>query len=398
MMARDEIMNKSAHFIHLKLYGLLSACLLLVFAALAPHRASAAEPIEVGVAASLTGFLASYDSNFVSGLKLAAEDVNKRGGVLGRPINLTILDNASNATTGVTVTNQLINQNNITVMLNGLSSSQNAAINPILAKAKIPMIIASAILPNNPIWAFQISAPSRNVLALQLDFAKEQLGASKIAFLYSNTPYGQDGARFIEQRAKELNLNVVLSEPIEPAVTDLSPQMSKVKSLSPDVVLDLLTGSTHIVEAKAASTVALKVPLIMALDDQDVLLQSSESYGNTFSVVQPVQAYPSIDNPQLRAEVEGFLAKFDGAKLDRKTVAGVANGWDAIGMLVAAINAAGTAEGEKLRAAIETLNYVGPSGLFSFSSADHTGQPPSKLSLQIGSYVGGHLQIKTAAR
>ena len=88
-----------------------------------PAASQAKEPIEVGTVAALSGYLANYDGEFLNGLKLAVKVLNENGGADGHMINLHILDNGSNATTGVTVTNQLINQYNVTVMLNGASSA-----------------------------------------------------------------------------------------------------------------------------------------------------------------------------------------------------------------------------------------------------------------------------------
>src|SRR5262245_3205011 len=72
-------------------------------------------PIEVGAVAALTGYLAGYDAEFLNGLKLAVKVANEKGGADGHPISLRIADGASNATTGVTVTNQLLNQFNVSV-------------------------------------------------------------------------------------------------------------------------------------------------------------------------------------------------------------------------------------------------------------------------------------------
>src|SRR5690242_13920420 len=79
--------------------------------------AAAADAIEVGSVAALTGYLAAYDANFLNGLKLGVATVNKTGGANGSQLNLRILDGASNATTGATATNQLLNQYNVSAML-----------------------------------------------------------------------------------------------------------------------------------------------------------------------------------------------------------------------------------------------------------------------------------------
>ena len=103
--------------------------------------------------AALTGYLAAYDGEFLNGLKLAVKVINGKGGADGHPLNLHILDGASNATTGATVTNQLLNQYNVSIMLNGASSATSVAIHPMVADAKVPIIILSQ-LPPDAKWAF----------------------------------------------------------------------------------------------------------------------------------------------------------------------------------------------------------------------------------------------------
>src|SRR2546423_4696117 len=155
--------------------------------------AFAASPIEVGMAVALTGYLASVDRQFVDGVKLAAKQINDAGGVDGRQLNLRILDNASNATTGVTVTNQLLKQYGVQVMLNGALSAQTVGILPIVGRAEVPIITTSQ-LPADPGWAFLVGAAYQATLETQLLFVKDQLKVKRVAFLHGQTPYGTNGA------------------------------------------------------------------------------------------------------------------------------------------------------------------------------------------------------------
>ena len=117
---------RSAGRRRLRMAGAIAGLFLLA----APSRA--AEPIEIGMSVALTGYLASFDGQLVDGVKLAVKQVNESGGADGHELRLHILDNASNAATGVTVTNQLVNQYNAAIMINGASSAQSVAILPIL--------------------------------------------------------------------------------------------------------------------------------------------------------------------------------------------------------------------------------------------------------------------------
>jgi branched-chain amino acid transport system substrate-binding protein len=354
--------------------------------------ASAKDPIEVGMAVALTGYLASFDGQLVEGVKLASKRLNDAGGVDGHKLNFHILDNASNATTGVTVTNQLLNQYNVAVLINGASSAQSVAIHPIVARNKVPFITTSQ-LPPEPVWAFLAGPAYQEVLDRQLSFAKDQLKAKKIAFLFSNTPYGQNGAKLLATRAPELGLEVVFSEGVEGSATDLTPQLAKIKDAKPDVLLDFLTGPVHIVEGKAATTVGLGVPIIMAHDDTAVSKQAAAAYPNSYNVVMPVQAYPNVPNPELKAANGEFLTAYKNAGLDPSGIAGASWGWDAVGTLSHAVSSSGATGGDALRAAIEKVDFVGTTARYKFSAKDHTGQIDAPKSLQIGRYREGNLEI-----
>ena len=161
-----------------------------------PSSAQAKDPIEVGSVAALTGYLAAYDANFLNGLKLAVSVINKNGGADGHPINLHILDGASNATTGATATNQLLNQYNVVGMLNGASSATSVAIHPLLAEAKVPMITLSQLPPDHD-WAFLSTTAFSRVMELELQFTTKHLKAKRIGIIYNLTPAAQSATKLL---------------------------------------------------------------------------------------------------------------------------------------------------------------------------------------------------------
>jgi branched-chain amino acid transport system substrate-binding protein len=359
--------------------------------------AAGKDPLEIGMAVALTGYLANYDGQFIDGAKLAAKHANDAGGIAGHEVKLHVLDNASNATTGVTVTNQLLNQFNVTVMLNGLSSAQNAAVHPILAKAKVPMLVFS-ILPPNPTWAFLANVPQDRVQALSFQFANEKLHAKKIAVVYSQTPYGQVGAKLLAGLAQKAGVSVLASEGVEPSATDMTPQMAKVKDAGVDAVIDILTGSTHIVEAKAAATVGLKVPIVMASDDMPTYQKSAAAYPNVNFALAPAQAYPNVPDPALKSAIEAFSADYKKSGLDMARISGASFGWDAMKILSQAVEKSGATSGDGLREALEKVTVQGTNTVYKFTPTDHSGQNDVKNELQIGKFQGDKVEIVFASR
>jgi branched-chain amino acid transport system substrate-binding protein len=361
------------------------------FAATSALAQAKKNPIEVGTVAALTGYLAGYDGEFLNGLKLAAKVANEKGGADGHPISLHIADGASNATNGVTVTNQLLNQFNVSVMLNGASSATSVAVHSINADAKVPMVILSQ-LPPDPKWAFLSTTAFSRVMDLELQFVTKHLKVKKIGILYNLTPAAQSATKTLQELAPKFGLEVVTTQGIEVTATDATPQMAAFKDANVGAILDFMTGPAHILEAKAATTVGLKAALVMGLDDTPTFRQASAAYANAYLSAIPVQVYPDIANPELKAAVGAFIEAHKKAGLDPAGVQAAASGWDAVFMLVDAVKKSGATSGEALRAAFEKLDYRGAVTRWKFTPTDHTGQETSET-LQTAKFEDGQMKV-----
>ena len=172
-----------------------------------PGAAVAKEPLEIGMAAALTGYLANFDGQFIDGAKLAAKRANASGGVDGHRLDLHVLDDASNATTGVTVTNQLLNQFGVSVMLNGLSSAQNTAdrADPGAREGAADRVLGAAArsglgLPRQP--AARQGREAAAAISRRTPCMRKRSRSS-----ISQTPYGQAGGKVLGEGAEALGLN-----------------------------------------------------------------------------------------------------------------------------------------------------------------------------------------------
>ena len=354
-------------------------------------RAQAATALDIGMPMALTGYLASFDGHAVDGAKLAAKVLNEKGGAGGHPIVLHILDNTSNATTGVTVVNELINKYNVGAIASGALSAQTVAIEPIVARDKIPVMTIS-IIPPGMQWTFSLALPPPKLLDLELSFAA-RLKAKRIAFLYSQTPYGQAAAKIFATAAKRHGEEAVFDEGVAVAATDLTPQIARLKAANPQAIVDFLTGPVHIVEAKAANTVGLKIPIVMAVDDTTTFQQAAEVYPNSYFVMSPIQTYPDIPDPQIKAATKRFLDAFKAAGLDPSEVGTAGQGWDAIHMYAQAVASSGATGGSPLRQALMHLDYIGTYGRYKFRADDHTGQQNEPIAMQITRFANGKFEI-----
>src|ERR1051326_2892199 len=373
----------------------LSALALTVISG--PSLAQAASAIDIGMPMALTGYLAAFDGHAVDGAKLAAKLLNDKGGAGGHPIELHILDNTSNATTGVTVVNQLINKYSVAAIASGALSAQTVAIEPIVARNKVP-IITMSIIPAEMEWTFSMALPPSKLLDLQLGFADRELKAKRIAFLYSQTPYGQVAAKIVSDLAKQHGQEAVFNEGVAVASTDLTPQLARLKDSKPDAIVDFLTGPVHIVETKAATTVGLKIPIVMAIDDATTFQQAVAVYRDCYFVMSPIQTYPNIPDPDVKAATKTYLDAFQASGIDQREVGNAGEGWDLVHMYAQLFANSPDLRGDALRDALMHLDYVGAYGRFQYRADDHTGQNNVPVPMQITHFQDGKFQIVGAGQ
>jgi branched-chain amino acid transport system substrate-binding protein len=377
---------------HIALATLLAAGMAVASAA------QAAGAVDIGMPMALTGYLAAFDGHAVDGAKLAAKLLSQEAGAAAHPIELHILDNTSNATTGVTVVNELINKYNIAAIASGALSAQTVAIEPIVKRNKVPVITMSVLPPTPVEWTFSMALPPAKLLDLELGFAGNNLKAKRIAFLYSQTPYGQIAARIFADTARQHGEEPVFNEGVAVGSTDLTPQLGRLKDANPDAIVDFLTGPVHIVEARAAGTVGLKLPIVMAIDDATTFRQAGQVYPNCYFVMSPIQTYPNVPDPEVKAATKVFLDAFAASGIDPREIGNAGEGWDLIHMYAAVFAKSPDLRGQALRDATLHLDYIGAYGRFQFRTEDHTGQKDVPVPHQITRLVDDKFQVVGSAQ
>ena len=122
---------------HLPIIGALAAMFLA-------GPAPAQEPIKIGVTQPLTGAFAASGNYVAQGAKIAEEDINKAGGVLGRKIELIVEDNKSNPTEAVATAEKLTQKDKVPVMMGAWSSTLTLAVMPKLMEYEVPMVVETS--------------------------------------------------------------------------------------------------------------------------------------------------------------------------------------------------------------------------------------------------------------
>ena len=183
-----------------------TAALAAIVLAAAVTTAPAQETIKIGVIQPLTGAFAASGNYVVNGAKIAADEINAKGGVLGKKIELVIEDNKSNPTEAAAVAEKLIARDKVPVMMGAWGSSFTLAMMPKLMEYKVPMLVETSssgkiTTSGNP-YIFRISPPSA-VEAVGLRKIVDKLESSKADFLVVNNDWGRGAAEDFGKMLKE---------------------------------------------------------------------------------------------------------------------------------------------------------------------------------------------------
>jgi branched-chain amino acid transport system substrate-binding protein len=203
--------------------------------------AFAADGIKVGVLLPLTGAQAKFGEIEKRSFEMAAEEINAKGGVNGKKIELLFEDDTGKPDVGRSGVEKLISREKVPVITGGYSSSVTAAAAPVAQQFKVPFVIctgsADDITEKGYDYVFRINQVASEYPNAVESFLKEVATDVKtVALLYENSAFGQSSSKSFEEDAKRLGLKIVVKEGYQAGAIDFKPILTKVKAANPDMV------------------------------------------------------------------------------------------------------------------------------------------------------------------
>jgi branched-chain amino acid transport system substrate-binding protein len=214
----------------------------LAIVALGAQSALAQGPIKVGTIFPLSGGAGPNGQAVTNAVKVAADLVNKQGGLLGRQITVVSKDDESTPAVGVSRANELIAEK-VDVIIEGWNSPVTLAEQPVIARANILDI--TAVSKADPIlsgdgnpYAIRINSSNALDAAVLARYVIQTSGAKRIGFLTQNDAYGNGAQAVLEQEMGKLGkYENVVTEKFPFKQTDFRVQLANVKQARPDVVI-----------------------------------------------------------------------------------------------------------------------------------------------------------------
>jgi len=340
--------------------------------------AEAAEPIRIGAILSVTGPAAFLGAPEARTLEMIVEEQNKKGGVLGRKIELIVKDSGASPEKAFSFAKQLIEEEKVFAIIGPSTSGETMKIKGVAEVGKtILLSCAAAEVIVNPVAKYVFKTPQKDSDAIVKIFQQMKLmKISKIGVLSSNTGFGKAGEEQIMKLAPDHAITVLADEVYDKAASDLTAEVTKVKAAGVEAILNWSIEPAQAIVIKNARQIGFKAPIFQ-----------SHGFGNVKYVQAAGEAAEGVLFPAGRLLVadvlpnthpqKAVLVKYkkdyeSKYKEEASTFGGHA--YDAFIILVKGIEKAGKVDKEAVRETIEQLtNVVGTGGVFNFSATDHNG-------------------------
>ncbi len=341
--------------------------------------AMAADPIKVGSVLSVTGPAAFLGDPELKTLQMYVEDINKKGGVLGRPLELVHYDDGSDANKANGFAKRLIEDDKVDIFVGGTTTGSTMSMAPLVEKAGVPFIsLAGAVVIVEPVKKFIFKTPHTDRMAAEKVFEDmKKRGISKVALFSETSGFGQSGKKETEGVAGKYGITLVASETYGPKDTDMSPQLTKIKNTAGvQAVFIFGLGQGPAIATKNYKQLGITLPLYHAhgvASEEFIKLAGPSAEGVRLPAAALLVANKlAANDPQKPVAVAYTKAFTEKWKTDVSTFGGHA--YDGLMMAVDAIKRAGGTDKAKVRDAIEaTKGYIGTGGVVNMSPTDHMG-------------------------
>ncbi|BEU27118.1 MULTISPECIES: ABC transporter substrate-binding protein [Paraburkholderia] len=323
----------------------------------------AADPIKIGVDGPFTGGSSSMGVSMRDGVRLAAAEINKSGGVLGRQIELVERDDEAKNERGVQIAQELINKEKVVAVVGYINTGVALASQRFFQEAKIPVfnnvatgsIVTKQFADQPDNYVFRNAAADRIQAPMIVEEAVTKRGFKKVAILADSTNYGQLGREDLEKALAAKGVKPVAVEKFNIKDVDMTAQLLKAKDAGAEAVLTYGIGPELAQIANGMAKLGWKVPLIGSWTlSMANYIDNAGSNGEGARMPQTFIQEPNT--PKRKAFIEAYMKEFKPKNSRIDSPVSAAQGYDSVYLLAAAITQAGTTDGPKVRAALENLN------------------------------------------
>jgi branched-chain amino acid transport system substrate-binding protein len=311
--------------------------------------------IKIGHAVALTGDASVFGQSEHTGLKIAVEEINRRGGILGKQVELVAADTRADPTETVNAVRRLTEQEKVVAVIGVSQSGVAIAATPVVTAAKVPLISTTS---SNPYvtqnkttgetykYVFRVCFIDTYQGRVDAEFAYDRLKKRNVGILYDvGSDYSQWLAKYFEEGFTKLGGKIAAKEAYRTGELDFRAPLGKIKQSNPDLIFLPLTQKDAALVAKQVRDLGIKATLLGGDNwgSPDILtLGGAALEGSYFSDLA------SYDEPNVKKWIVANEKRFGGPVVRNAMMAN-----DAAFVLADAIKRAGSTDGDKIVAALE---------------------------------------------
>lgn len=379
----------------MKKHRALGLFLVVLFLLTISFSAVAKEPYRIGWCGPLSGPAAYMGDVGKKTVMMVVDQINAKGGINGNPIEVIYYDTENKPDVTVHVFNRLIKKDGVLAIVGPTTSVEATAAVNLAEQNKIPTImptLTSKIVV--PIRKYVFKTPISDIETVEksLQYFKAK-GLTKIAVITSQDGYGEAGLEAIEKVAPGMGIEVVVKEKVGTMDNDMTPTVAKVRNSGAQALFEFTHLRPSVILSRNIKQIGLTIPVMRSMGCvQDAFLKDVKGMvegqlGATYKFID-AESLPAGDRqkPIILKYQNDFLGKYG-----QEPIMFGANAFDAIHILVAALEKGGS-DKDKIRDAIEkTTNHIGVGGIFNYSSTNHS--PDHGLSVEIYRVAQGKWEI-----
>lgn len=340
--------------------------------------ALAAAPIKIGGLFAVTGPAAFLGEPEKNTLELLVKEVNARGGINGSRIELVIYDTGGDVTKAVQLANKLIKNDKVVAIVGPSTTGETMAVIPIAEKGHIPLIsCAAGIKITDPVkkWVFKTPA-NDHVAADKILIQAAKMKQKNVAILTVSDSFGSSGREQLKQMAAKRGFKIVADEVYGPKDTDMTPQLTKIKSAKPDAIICWGTNPGPAIITRNMKQLGIKAQLYQShgvASKKFIELASADAAQGVMLPAGKLAVFDLLkkNDPQAKLLKEYNDSYKKAFGVEASTFGGYA--YDGFQLIAAAIRK-GAVTPARIRDGIEKGgSMVGVSGIFRMSPKDHNG-------------------------
>ncbi len=341
----------------------VAAVALVVIAAAMMYQTEERPPINVGVLHSLSGTMAISERSVVQATLLAIDELNERGGVLGRQLRPVVADGQSDWPTFATEATRLIQDEDVSVVFGCWTSASRKTVKPIFEQLDHLLFypVQYEGLEQSPNIVYTGAAPNQQIIPA-VKWAFDNLG-SRVYLVASDYVFPRAANEIIKEQVAALRGQVVGERYLLLGSTDVDAAVREIVAARPDVILNTINGDTNVAFFRALRASGITpddVPVMsFSLGEDELRTMGAEHMVGDYATWNYFQ---SIDTDENRAFVAAFRAKY-GA--DRVTDDPMEAAYFGVHLWAQAVEHAGTTDPREVRKVIGEQSLAAPEGIVS---------------------------------